>query len=358
MTRRGISVVLALIAGCAGSGIRDRSREVDRLIGVARDNGAMTCAPVELAMAESHNDFAKQELREGNAVPAEREVMVAETNARAAVDKSDRARCVPSAAEPPPPALLDADRDGIPDSVDECPRVAEDKDRFHDDDGCAEDDNDVDGLVDSIDDCPNAAEDRDGHADADGCPDPDNDGDRIADRVDQCPDQTEDVDGIEDDDGCPDCDDDRDQIAECPQPLDKCPKVAGVAPDGCPQKYALIVVTPTKIELKQTVFFDTRRATIKKVSFDLLDEVAQALQDFPTIEVRVEGHTDGQGAEKANRKLSQKRAESVRNYLIRKGVSAARMVAQGFGEDVPIADNGTAEGRSQNRRVEFVITQR
>ena len=106
------------------------------------------------------------------------------------------------------------------------------------------------------------------------------------------------------------------------------------------------------------MFFDTNKATIKKVSFELLNQVAQAMQDNPTIQVRIEGHTDSQGNDKFNLKLSQRRAESVRTYLIGKGVAADRMVPQGYGETVPIADNRTSAGRAQNRRVEFVITSR
>ncbi len=352
-----LAAVVALVAACAGSGLRARTRTVDELVSTARANGALRCAPVELALAEAHNDFAKQELSEGNYYPAQRELAVAEANARAAVERSPRHLCNPE-GRPPDVRPVDTDGDGIFDDVDECPRLAEDKDGFEDQDGCPDDDNDGDGIADKVDDCPNEPEDRDGFQDQDGCPDLDNDGDGIADRIDQCPDEAEDKDGFEDDDGCPDCDDDRDGVAECPVALDKCPGVPGVPPDGCPPKYTMIVVTQDKIELKQTVYFDTRKATIKRVSFALLDEVAQALSDNPTIKVRIEGHTDSQGSDKFNLKLSKDRAASVRKYLIGKGVSADRMDPQGFGEGVPIADNRTAAGRAQNRRVEFFITER
>jgi outer membrane protein OmpA-like peptidoglycan-associated protein len=106
------------------------------------------------------------------------------------------------------------------------------------------------------------------------------------------------------------------------------------------------------------VFFDTNKATIKKVSFALLTEVAQAMKDNPTINVDVEGHTDSQGNDRFNLKLSQRRAESVKKFLVGKGVSSGRMRPKGYGENVPIADNRTADGRAQNRRVEFVITSR
>ncbi len=355
--KRALLLLLLFVAACAGGKLRARTSTVDELIKTARDNGALRCAPVELAMAESHNDFAKQELDEGNYYPAERELAVAEVNARAAVEKSPKDRCNPENRPPDAPLPKDTDGDGLLDDVDDCPRKPEDKDGYEDTDGCPEDDNDADGIADKIDDCPNDPEDRDGYEDTDGCPDVDNDKDGIADRVDQCPDEPEDADGFEDDDGCPDCDDDKDGVAECPQPLDKCPGVAGVPPDGC-QKYTMIVVTEDKIELKQTVYFDTRKAVIKRVSFALLDEVALALKDNPTIKVRIEGHTDSQGSDRFNLKLSKNRAASVRKYLIGKGIEADRMVSQGFGEGVPIADNRTADGRAQNRRVEFFITER
>jgi outer membrane protein OmpA-like peptidoglycan-associated protein len=344
----------ALIAGgCAGSAVRARTGTIDQVIATARDNGAMRCAPVELAMAEAHNDFARQELAEGNYYPARREAEIARTNAQAAIDRSPKDLCNP-AAPPPPPA--DTDGDGILDPVDDCPMVPEDKDGFQDEDGCPEDDNDADGIVDRIDNCPDDPEDRDGFQDQDGCPEPDNDGDGLADRVDQCPMDPEDKDGFEDDDGCPDCDDDGDGVPECPEAKDRCPGEKGEPPDGCAPKYTMIVVTETKIELKQTIYFDTRKATIKKISFPLLDEVAQALLDRPTMEVSIEGHTDSQGTDAFNLKLSRDRAASVKKYLLRKGVAGERMVTQGYGETVPIADNRTAAGRAENRRVEFLIT--
>jgi outer membrane protein OmpA-like peptidoglycan-associated protein len=353
---RGLAALaLVAVTSCAGSALKDRTRSVDTLIAEARDNGAIRCAPVELAMAESHNEFAQTELRQGHFYPARTELEVAETNAKAAVAKSPKDRCNPSAPIVKGPGDLDGD--GILDNVDECPKVPEDKDGFQDEDGCPELDNDADGIADTIDKCPNDPEDKDGFEDDDGCPDPDNDKDGITDKIDQCPDEAEDKDGFEDDDGCPDCDNDKDGVPECPEAKDKCPdQPAPNTIDGCPQKYQLIVVTETKIELKQTVYFDTNKATIKAVSFPLLNEVAQALADNPKIAVRVEGHTDSQGNDAFNMKLSQRRAESVRTYLVGKGVAVDRMDAQGFGETVPIADNRTGAGRAQNRRVEFVIT--
>ena len=120
----------------------------------------------------------------------------------------------------------------------------------------------------------------------------------------------------------------------------------------------MIVVTEDKIELKQTIYFDTNKAIIKKVSYPLLDEVAQAMRDRPTMEVSIEGHTDSQGKDARNLKLSRDRAASVKKFLVGRGIAAERMVTKGYGETVPIADNRTAAGRAENRRVEFLITRR
>ncbi|MDQ3336511.1 MAG: OmpA family protein [Myxococcota bacterium] len=348
---KSLAILAIMALGCAGSAVREKTALTGDVIVKARANGAQRCAPVELAMAEAHNDFANHALDVGNYFEAKREAAIAESNAQAAFDKSPKEKCVDQAPSGPG----DTDGDGILDNVDKCPRVPEDLDGFEDSDGCPDEDNDKDGIADKIDACPNDPEDRDNFEDDDGCPDLDNDKDGIADKIDACPNDPEDKDGFEDDDGCPDLDNDKDGI---PDKDDKCPNEPGVPPDGCPKKYTNVVVTQTKIEIKQTVFFATNKATIKPVSFALLTEVAQAMKDNPTIKVDVEGHTDSQGNDRFNLKLSQKRAESVKKFLVGKGVAADRMVPKGYGENVPIADNRTADGRAQNRRVEFVITSR
>jgi outer membrane protein OmpA-like peptidoglycan-associated protein len=348
---RALALVL-VVAGCAGSTVRTQTTSTSGLITTARDNGAQRCAPVELAMAESHNDFATHALDEGNYFEASNEAEVAEKNARIAIDKSPRDKCLDKVAKAGPG---DKDGDGILDNVDKCPEEPEDKDGFQDEDGCPDPDNDNDGILDKADKCPNEPEDKDGFEDADGCPDPDNDHDGLNDVIDKCPMEPEDKDGWEDDDGCPDPDNDHDGIVDA---NDKCPNEFGIPPDGCPKKYTLVVVTEKKIELKQTVFFDTNKATIKAVSFALLNDVALALKDNPKIKVEVQGHTDSVGDDNFNMKLSQRRAESVLTYLTGKGVGRDRMVPKGYGENVPIADNRTPDGRSQNRRVEFVITEK
>ncbi|RMF13122.1 MAG: hypothetical protein D6761_11705 [Candidatus Dadabacteria bacterium] len=119
--------------------------------------------------------------------------------------------------------------------------------------------------------------------------------------------------------------------------------------------YQKLRVTDEKIEIKDTIKFQTGKATIKIESYPILDEIAQVLKENPDMRLVIEGHTDSVGDASINRKLSQKRAEAVRDYLISRGVSPKRLEAVGFGEDRPIADNSTAEGRAKNRRVEFKI---
>jgi OmpA-OmpF porin, OOP family len=341
-----------VLAACAGQAVRRQTTDTVGLIDTARENGAMRCAPIELAMAESYNDYAVHALDEGNYYDGRRGAAIAEKNAKLAIEKSPKDRCTEQKLPPKPG---DRDGDGLSDDVDKCPDDPEDKDSFEDDDGCPDLDNDADGIKDGVDKCPLDPEDKDSFEDEDGCPDLDNDKDGLSDKIDQCPNEAEDKDGFEDDDGCPDLDNDNDTFLDKD---DKCPLEFGVAPDGCPKKYTNVVVTKTKIEIKQTVFFEFNKATIKSVSFGLLNEVAQAMQDNPTLKVEVQGHTDSVGKDASNLKLSQKRAESVRTYLIKQGVDSGRMVAKGYGETVPIADNRTKDGRGENRRVEFVITER
>ncbi len=360
---RGLAGCLALgvSLSCAGGNLKVRAAAVGETIEAARKNGAQVCAPVQLAMAESHHAFAETEYDEGDYFRAKEELAIAETNANEALSMSPMGRCVKSAKAPPPPKPPtdeDSDGDGVPNITDDCPRRPEDIDEYKDADGCPDLDNDQDGIVDTIDECPNKPEDKDGFEDDDGCPDIDNDGDGLSDRVDTCPDDPEDDDGFEDDDGCPDCDNDGDGVPECPKKIDLCPDQPAATADGCPKKYVNVVVTAKKIEIKQTVYFDTNKTTIKPVSYSLLNEVAQALKDNPKIEVQVEGHTDSRGRNRRNLRLSQGRAESVRTYLIGQGVASERMTAKGFGEETPIADNRTRSGREQNRRVEFLITDR
>ena len=298
------------------------------------------------------------------------------------------------------PAGLDSDGDGVNDNKDACPSEIEDQDGFEDNDGCPDEDNDGDGIADKSDRCPDAAEDKDGKDDADGCPDLDNDGDGIQDGYDSCPNEPEDKDGDRDEDGCPDDDRDRDGVPDaadkcpndpedtdgfgdedgCPETdfdgdgipddTDQCPdqpedKDGDRDDDGCPDVIAadtappppeLVKVTCDKIEVSQKIFFKSNGAVIDKRSNELLNAIAAALHQAKHVKkVRIEGHTDDKGNDKKNLKLSQDRADAVRDYLVNAGIEAGRLEAQGFGETRPIADNKARDGRDANRRVEFVI---
>ncbi len=261
----------------------------------------------------------------------------------------------------PPPPDKDTDKDGIFDPQDSCETVPEDKDGFHDTDGCPDPDNDGDGILDVDDKCPNEPETRNDYQDEDGCPDiiGDRDGDGLRDDMDKCPDAPEDKDGFEDEDGCPDPDNDQDGI---PDTRDECPLQPEVIngekdEDGCPDAApAKVIITKDKIEILEKVFFESARAVIKPVSYDILNQVATVLIRNPHIEViEVGGHTDSRGRDSYNLELSQNRAMAVRAYLLERGVPAGRLEARGYGETQPIEDNSTRDGRAVNRRVEFRI---
>ncbi len=230
----------------------------------------------------------------------------------------------------------DMDKDGIPDANDLCPEDVEDKDQFEDDDGCPDPDNDRDGVLDTDDLCPLEAEDKDGFEDEDGCPEagmPDRDKDGISDDRDVCPDKPETYNGNKDEDGCP---------------------------DG----KQTVIITETEVKITEEVFFDTGKDTIQKRSFKILDTVALVLSQNPQITLMViEGHTDDVGDDNENLELSKRRAKSVMNYLVGKGLPQVRLTSDGFGEQRPVVDvkgfkgRKLKDGRAANRRVAFKILQ-
>jgi OmpA-OmpF porin, OOP family len=357
------SLLALALAGCGKAHtVHGRNQGLMDIVQQAERNGAYRCAPRQLALAKAHLTFAENELKEGDSVRAEQHLHIAEPNARAAFRLSPPERCAPRGVvieerpeEAPPPAPGDRDGDGILDPDDKCPDQPEDFDGYQDEDGCPEDqDTDGDGIPDSKDMCPAEPEDFDGYLDTDGCPEPDNDLDGILDAADRCPLEAEDFDGFEDEDGCPDPDNDKDGLLDVD---DRCPNEPGPADnEGCPRVYEDVEVTTTHIRIMQKVHFKTNKADIRPDSFHLLDTVAMVLRDFPTIKVEVQGHTDSVGNDAYNMRLSQARAESVREYLIQRGVDPGRMVARGYGETRPIESNRTKKGRAENRRVEFVRT--
>ncbi|MBN2788969.1 MAG: OmpA family protein [Candidatus Delongbacteria bacterium] len=249
----------------------------------------------------------------------------------------------------------DNDKDGVKDLADKCPNIAEDLDGYEDEDGCPEDDNDKDGIKDVDDKCPNEPEDMDGYEDLDGCPELDNDDDGIPDATDKCPNEPEDLDGFEDQDGCPEFDNDQDGIKDT---LDKCPNMAETLngfedDDGCPD--AIILKKDERIVL-DNIYFKTGKAELTTNSFPTLNKVKRIFIDNPNIVIQIEGHTDSQGSAAYNLNLSQKRAESVYNYLITElNISSSQIKAVGFGEEIPVASNKSKEGRAKNRRIEFRV---
>ncbi|MCL2625571.1 MAG: OmpA family protein [Cystobacterineae bacterium] len=267
---------------------------------------------------------------------------------------------------------LDKDGDGVKNGVDQCPDVAGPAEN----NGCPDTDADGDGVVDRLDKCPDVP----GLPEYDGCPPPDTDGDGIPDNEDECPYEPgpasnkgcpikdSDGDGIPDDEdacpnepgipelkGCPDKDTDGDGI---PDRFDSCPFQPGPPENnGCPKKSA-ITITKERLVISDKVYFNTGKATIQKRSNVLLNDIARVIKEHPEIpKVVIEGHTDSTGKYETNLKLSERRAEAVRTYLLKKGVEKDRLEAKGFGPDRPIESNDTAAGRETNRRVEFVIVQ-
>ncbi|MFZ5441867.1 MAG: OmpA family protein [Myxococcota bacterium] len=266
-------------------------------------------------------------------------------------------------ANAPPEACpaLDFDGDGVPNGLDACLREAGPLK------GCPEPDQDRDGVSDAKDRCPAAA----GPAAHDGCPD--SDGDGVHDGDDRCvqqpgpdhgcPRKDSDGDGVVDEeDACPTvagpnrgCPPDRDGDG-VEDARDSCIDEAGTPEnDGCAKK-SLVKLESDRLVIREKVYFDSAKAKIQPRSFELLRSVAKVLVSHPEVtKVFIDGHTDAQGKPAQNRKLALARATAVRDFLVKAGVDPRRLEPRGFGPDRPIADNATAEGREQNRRVEFVI---
>ncbi|MBX3257551.1 MAG: OmpA family protein [Chitinophagaceae bacterium] len=239
---------------------------------------------------------------------------------------------------PPPPPPADTDNDGIVDSIDACPTVAG-LAQFN---GCP--DTDGDGIPDKDDKCPDVK----GLAKYNGCPIPDTDGDGINDEEDKCPNEA----GVAKYNGCPIPDTDGDGVND---EEDKCPALAGPASNqGCPE---IKEEVKKRIDVAaKNVFFATGSSKLLAKSNKSLDEVAKILNEDPNLKLDIEGHTDNTGKPDKNQVLSEARAKAVLDYLTTKGgIDPDRLVSAGFGQDQPIADNKTAAGRAQNRRVDLKL---
>ena len=230
----------------------------------------------------------------------------------------------------------DADGDGVKDSDDACPEVA----GLAALNGCP--DQDGDGIADKDDACPTAA----GTKAMNGCPDADGDG--VADNKDKCVNEA----GPAANGGCPWPDTDKDGILDKD---DKCPNEAGVASNnGCPE--IIKKEAEKKIgEFARAIYFNSGRTSFRPGVTGKLDLIVGIMKEYPRANFSIEGHTDSQGRATTNKRLSEKRAKAVLDYLAKNGVAANRLTSQGFGEDYPIADNKTRKGRAENRRVEIKL---
>jgi outer membrane protein OmpA-like peptidoglycan-associated protein len=240
------------------------------------------------------------------------------------------------AAPPPPPAPKDTDGDGVIDDQDKCPTVA----GLAKYQGCPVPDTDKDGVNDEQDKCPTVA----GLAKYQGCPVPDTDKDGVNDEEDKCPT----VAGLARYAGCPIPDTDGDGVND---EEDKCPNEAGVASNfGCPD------MSKQLIDAARSFYFQTGTAKLANVARakSKVGPLLELLKKYPNMHIDIEGHTDNTGTDKINNPLSQKRADAVKNYLVKQGIAADRLTSTGYGSTRPIADNKSKEGRGVNRRTVLI----
>ena len=255
----------------------------------------------------------------------------------------------------------DSDKDGIPDKKDACPEEPglkefngcpdTDGDKIPDNkDNCPEEfgteimngcpDSDGDGVADNEDECA----DQEGLVELNGCPD--SDGDGVADKDDECPEEA----GAEGNKGCPWPDTDGDGVSD---DVDACPEEAGTAEkSGCPELSNEVVQTINELATKINFAAGTDRIMGKAVMISL-NEIKKLLDENPEGSLVIEGHTSSDGEAEANLVLSQNRAAAVKAFLVNLGVNPDRLKTEGYGEERPIDDNGTIQGRVLNRRVQF-----
>lgn len=253
-----------------------------------------------------------------------------------------------STLSPAKPMPRDADGDGIMDEEDRCPMLAGTKEW----NGCPDRDNDH--IPDHKDSCPDLA----GPLVLNGCPD--KDGDEVTDDKDKCPD----IKGLVALGGCPDSD--TDGIADI---LDKCPSTFAKTVDGCPEPPVIEPPTPLidAVQLRQKesakrvreaakqILFQPNSFTVDSSVFFALDTIASILKADSLLLLDIEGHTDSSGNAEKNLQLSQNRADACKEYLIQKGIEEHRISSVGYGDMNPISDNNTPEGRSANRRTDFLL---
>lgn len=272
-------------------------------------------------------------------VAAPKELAVVETRAEApkdadgdgVYDKDDQCPNTPrGVAVDASGCPLDTDGDGVPDYLDQCPATPAGV--KVDDEGCPID-TDGDGVPDHLDKCPDTPKGL--VVDPSGCP-LDTDGDGVYDYLDKCPGTPKGV--VVDSQGCP-LDTDKDGVFDY---LDKChgtPKGARVNDVGC--------------WILPNVEFDTAKWDIKAQYHPILDEAVDVMNRSSDLRIEIQGHTDNRGSKKYNQGLSERRANAVMQYFLKKGISKERLTAKGYGLSDPVASNDTDAGRAKNRRVQL-----
>jgi len=263
-------------------------------------------------------------------------------SAQPAAWKSDSAWTSQPTYRKRPGIVVDSDGDGVSNEEDRClntPRGV-----LVDDNGCPLD-NDGDGVPDGLDDCPDTSPESKGRVDIYGCP-VDSDFDGLPDFLDRCPSNR--IGAVVDSTGCP-VDSDADGV---PDGLDDCPATMyGVEVD----RYGCIDLSVFDKPLVLNINYPSGSFEIDPNSKKKLQKLAGILNFVPHIRMEINGYTDNIGTTVANQKLSEKRANRVRDYLVTLGVGTERMQVFGRGEANFVASNQTAEGRAKNRRIEIVF---
>lgn len=242
---------------------------------------------------------------------------------------------------------LDRDGDAVADHVDSCPNTV--AGMPVDERGCALD-ADGDGVADGVDRCPNTLSGA--TVTEDGCA-LDTDGDGVANGLDRCPNSL--AGATVNEVGCA-LDGDGDGVSDG---IDRCPNTPAdreVDTEGCSRVEAGLEAGRL---ILRNLYFDFNAATLRSQSRIVLEEVAQALIERPSLVVEVQGHTDSVGPQAYNQSLSQARAQAVADYLVSfPELGRDRFIVRGYGESQPIAPNDTPEGRQENRRVELIVVRR
>lgn len=262
----------------------------------------------------------------------------------------------------------DFDKDTIGNATDACPYAAGPVSKDPKRHGCPVVDDDDDGIPNDQDLCPNDYAKASEAAERKGCPapppPPDTDGDTIPDEKDACPKEAGPISQDPAKNGCappsnPDVDNDGVLDVEDACPGEKGVKSADAKASGCK---TLVRIKDKQIALSQSIEFrvaKTEPPPIEPASEAVLVQIQETLAEHPELtKVEISGHTDNQGKEGFNIKVSQSRADAVKKWLVEKGVAEGRLVTVGYGPKKPIADNKTKEGRAQNKRIEITILEK